>query len=668
MNTDMIINEILQQIPQPLWENWYIKEKIGSGSFSSVYRVEAKRVNRVDEAALKIEPIFPDERFANDEERSLSFLEQKRKDIEEESAIMYKLRDCPNIVSYEEEAVKEFIQNGNLAGYIFLIRMELLQNVYDMMTSRQLNTDEANIIRLAKEIGNGLKAAHDIGVIHRDVKPSNFFISKNGTYKLGDFNIAKQTVYTRSFAGTEGYIAPEVYRAKSGSIPSYSAQADIYSLGICLYQFMNNGLFPFEDTVLTEEAIDKRMSGEELPPPSNASDSFSKVIMKACAFQPADRYANMSEMLDDLDKLNAPKADVYVSGAGFAAPKSTATVYAGNTSYPSDNVTKYADSSVYMQTQAVESRRSSKKAIITISAIIALIAVLGGLLAFVANNMKDKKHDNGATIPIMTDSSYATETATSMTDVLTTEATTTTTINIITTTDTSEATETTTQVSSSFIGIVNTASDDLNVRDNPSTSGNIIGKLPKGTKVTAFILEDNSEWYRVEYAEKNLNGYCSAQFIINTETESSFPSYPIGSGYVDYTIIDVDNDGNKELIEVYENNYDISYVIYDSEQDYHTVIMNETGMIGTKDYIVLDPSTNKTHMCYMYAGSHSQSLTDSDGFVLWHYQQERTEDGSPWGETKYYIGAKEVTMEEMRTYSHNLIILYSYADPNGDFL
>ena len=67
---------------------------------------------------------------------------------------------------------------------------------------------------------------------------------------------------------------------------SYSAQADIFSLGICLYQLMNNGLFPFEDKVLTEEAIDKRMDGEEIPPPSNASESFSKIILKACSFDP----------------------------------------------------------------------------------------------------------------------------------------------------------------------------------------------------------------------------------------------------------------------------------------------------------------------------------------------------------------------------------------------
>lgn len=442
MNIDKVIEEVLQQIPQPLWENWYIKEKIGSGSFSTVFRVEAVRAKRVDSAALKVEPIMPDERLASNEERSLSYLKQKRTDIEEESTIMYKLKDCPNVVGYEDEDVKEFFRDGKLAGYIFLIRMELLQNVYDIMNSQQLNTDEANIIRLAKEIGNGLKAAHDIGVIHRDVKPSNFFISENRTYKLGDFNIAKQTSYTRSFAGTEGYIAPEVYMAKSGNASAYSAQADIYSLGICLYQFMNNGLFPFENTVLTEEAIDRRMRGEELPPPSNASDSFSKIILKACAYEADTRYANMSEMLADLDKLNAPKADAYVSGAGFAAPKSTATVYTGNTSYSSGNETKYADSSVYMQSQVVEtSGRSSKKAIITVSAIIALIVILGGLLAFVANNINEKNGDE-TVISNIQDTSLTAVTTDSTTVESTSTATTTTTSATSTSTSTTETTTT----------------------------------------------------------------------------------------------------------------------------------------------------------------------------------------------------------------------------------
>ena len=213
-------------------------------------------------------------------------------------------------------------------------------------------------------------------------------------------------------------------------------------MGICLYQFMNNGLFPFEDTVLTEEAIDKRMCGEELPPPSNASDSFSKIIMKACSFEPADRYSNMSEMLDDLDKLNASKVNAYVSGAGFAAPKSTATVYTGNTSYSSGNETKYADNSVYMQSQVVEtSRRSSKKAIITVSAIIALIVILGGLLAFVANNINEKNGDE-TVISNIQDTSLTAVTTVSTTVESTSTATTTTTSATSTSTSTTETTTT----------------------------------------------------------------------------------------------------------------------------------------------------------------------------------------------------------------------------------
>jgi len=504
MDINKVIDEAVTQLPQPLWESWYIKEKIGSGSFSGVYRVEAERAKRVDTAALKIEPIIPDERLALNDERCAFFLKQKKADIEEETSIMYKLKGCPNVVSYEEEDIKEFLRDGKLAGYIFLIRMELLQNVYGLMNSRQLNTDEANIIRLAKEIGNGLKAAHDIGVIHRDVKPSNFFISENGTYKLGDFNIAKQTSYTRSFAGTEGYIAPEVYSARSGNASAYSAQADIYSLGICLYQLMNKGLFPFEDTENTETAIDRRMNGEQLPPPKNASADFSQIILKACAFAPEDRYANMSEMLADLDKLNAQKVDAYVSGAGFAMKKATATVYAGNTSYSAGNETKYADSSVYMQSQAAEASRSSrKKTIITVSAIIALIAVLGGLLFFAAKSLNDKSSDKeSSTSAIEAVVSVETTTISSIqTAAATTETTTT----------------TTTKDPNEFVGIINTESDDLSVRAAPSFDSEILGTIPKGTEIKAYYLDDNKDWFKVEYEEKGLSGYSCSHYIINKD-------------------------------------------------------------------------------------------------------------------------------------------------------
>lgn len=304
MNTQDIIEYIIANIKQPIWENWYIKEKIGSGAFSAVFRAEAQRFDKVHSSALKIEPIVlsDSQAMANDEWKQ-HYLESKLQMVKNESAIMYKLRQCPNIVAYEEEDLRQLEINGRNEGYYFLIRMELLKNVCDMIKDRTFSFEEKNIIRLAKDIACGIKAAHDINIIHRDIKPSNFFMSDEGVYKLGDFNISKQTVSSNSFAGTEGYIAPEIYRARSNSQAGYTAQADIYSFGICLYQMMNNGLLPFEETNPTDDAITIRMQGTPLNPPAKASPVFSQIILRACAFEPSQRYATISEFISDIEKM-----------------------------------------------------------------------------------------------------------------------------------------------------------------------------------------------------------------------------------------------------------------------------------------------------------------------------------------------------------------------------
>ncbi len=103
-----------------------------------------------------------------------------------------------------------------------------------------------------------------------------------------------------TFAGTEGYLAPEIYRAKLNVRESYTKQADIYSFGICLYQLMNNLCFPFETDGISPEAFQRRMQGEAFDPPVNASPAFARIIMKACSFEMADRYATIDEMLRDL--------------------------------------------------------------------------------------------------------------------------------------------------------------------------------------------------------------------------------------------------------------------------------------------------------------------------------------------------------------------------------
>ena len=106
MNTNEIIDEILRQIKQPLWENWYIKKKIGSGAFSAVYKVEAQRsARRTSISALKIEPITADDSHFLDEQRKIKYIENKRRCAETEAEIMYSLRKCPYIVTYEEEDI-----------------------------------------------------------------------------------------------------------------------------------------------------------------------------------------------------------------------------------------------------------------------------------------------------------------------------------------------------------------------------------------------------------------------------------------------------------------------------------------------------------------------------------------------------------------------------------
>ena len=203
MNNNDVINEILSQIKQPLWENWYIKQKIGSGAFSAVFKVEAKRTSRrTSVSALKIEPITSDDKPFINEERKRNYIENKRRSAESEAEIMYSLRKCPNIVSYEEEDIRELYINGVFEGYYYLIRMEFLNAISTLIHTQKFDFSEKNVLNLAADIGRGIQAAHRLGIIHRDIKLDNFFVDEFNEYKLGDFNISKKTGAARTFAGT----------------------------------------------------------------------------------------------------------------------------------------------------------------------------------------------------------------------------------------------------------------------------------------------------------------------------------------------------------------------------------------------------------------------------------------------------------------------------------
>ena len=145
MDKKELADIILGQIKQPLWDNWYIEDEIGTGSYSSVYRIKAERLNRTDISAVKIEPIVPAENTLHDKEKKRRSLEQRRNLAVNEADIMFRLKGCPYIVEYQEEDIRELYIDGRLEGYYFLIRMEYLDCVTDLIKERKFDFSEKNI-------------------------------------------------------------------------------------------------------------------------------------------------------------------------------------------------------------------------------------------------------------------------------------------------------------------------------------------------------------------------------------------------------------------------------------------------------------------------------------------------------------------------------------------
>lgn len=125
-------------------------------------------------------------------------------------------------------------------------------------------------------------------------------VSKEGQFKLGDFGIAREPISgTMTVAGTPDYMAPEV---KETTI--YDKTADIYSLGLVLYYLSNDFRLPFADVADSEERINRRMKKDAvLPEPENAFADMRKLILKACAYDPKDRYQSAGEMKKALENI-----------------------------------------------------------------------------------------------------------------------------------------------------------------------------------------------------------------------------------------------------------------------------------------------------------------------------------------------------------------------------
>lgn len=278
---------------EPLWENWtYTGNFLGEGAMSSVFEIESTAMGLREVAALKIITVSKNHRG------EVKIPENALNEIK----ILRALSGCPNIVHYHDSTQRQiYDDSGNLTEIDVLIKMEKLKPL-----SRDDKLSEDQVIRLANDMCNALVHASEHGIIHRDIKPQNIFVDNEGTYKLGDFGISKiVSEFSYSYTmkiGTLAYTAPEV---QSGTTGIYNISADIYSLGIVLYCFLNNGCMPFAHSCSSmDEAISRRLAGNPFPSPANGSKGLKSIVMRACDSDTARRYKTPQEMLKDLELLS----------------------------------------------------------------------------------------------------------------------------------------------------------------------------------------------------------------------------------------------------------------------------------------------------------------------------------------------------------------------------
>lgn len=258
-------------------------EKIGDGGMAVVYKARCRLLNRF--VAVKI--LKPEFTHSN------KFIENFKRESQQAASLNHQ-----NIVN---------VYDVGREGGINYIVMELIegQPLSDIISKRApLRADD--VILVAKQVASALSFAHKNHIIHRDVKPHNILITRDGTAKITDFGIAKAMneegidEKTSTVIGSVHYFSPE--QASGGYVDEKS---DIYSLGIVIYEMLT-GKVPFDGE--TPVSVAMKQVSEEIVPPSrivkNIPYDLEKIVMKATDKHPVNRYHSADEMLDALNNAS----------------------------------------------------------------------------------------------------------------------------------------------------------------------------------------------------------------------------------------------------------------------------------------------------------------------------------------------------------------------------
>jgi len=267
-------------------DRYEILEKIGTGGMSDVYKAKDHKLNRF--VATKV--------LKQEFSENANFVSKFRIEAQAAAGLMH-----PNIVN---------VYDVGEEGGIYYIVMELVEGItLKKYIEKKARLSVKEAVSIAIQVSMGIEAAHNNHIIHRDIKPQNIIISKEGKVKVTDFGIAKaatSNTITSNVMGSVHYTSPE--QARGG----YSDEkSDIYSLGVTLFEMLT-GRVPFNGE--TTVAIAIKHIQEEMPSPrdyvSEIPVSVEQIVFKCCQKSPDRRYQSMAELIDDLKKaLITPDED-----------------------------------------------------------------------------------------------------------------------------------------------------------------------------------------------------------------------------------------------------------------------------------------------------------------------------------------------------------------------
>lgn len=376
------------------WPGWETVRKLGNGSYGAVYEIQRDLFGTVEKAALKVLHIPQNEsdveelRLSGYDDRSITaHFKECLADIVREYTFMSQMKGHTNVIYCDDVRC---IQQENGFGWDIYIKMELLAPLPRAL-GREF--DEGQVIRLGKDLCTALVLCKGKSIVHRDIKPQNIFVSETGDYKLGDFGIARTMEQTTGGTkiGTYNYMAPEVYNNQP-----YGAASDIYSLGLVMYWLLNGRRLPFlplpPETPTSAEfdrARLRRFSGEPLPEPVSGSPELKRIVLKACAYDPRDRYTDPQEMLQILNLLETSSIEeeedecTTLNEDWIVPSQQYAADHAEESAFLSPSIREYLFSVVKAGIMSVCGKIRTKEFIIILGIVLAVLLAFGCVTAVI---------------------------------------------------------------------------------------------------------------------------------------------------------------------------------------------------------------------------------------------------------------------------------------------